>query len=433
MKRILSRLILAASLVCAAAVPAFAQRRFDGYTIFVPTTVPRTPDEGAVYQNQTDHVFYIYNGSTWIAVGTVNPRWSSVGSGDDPSYFAAGGNIPADATAGTYPVPIYGLNLFDKRTVASVAVRQSASINFLAVQPVVAGANWQRAQYNVVDVGSGDSTGGRYVASQNEVYHWDNHAAASAYGSRNEVFNGIYGCISGGQHCGGGAITNAYGSYNYIHQMTNNASNAITNAFGSVSIVDSNSNMSPVTNAYGVSGWVFGDAADNGGVKNISVAQGGDFEVVPAGAGSTITTAYGVYQTIGPAGAGTVTTGYGNYVDVVVATTKWGYYNNDATAPSYSKSNWRAPFIASDASSVLSVASNTVAPTNMVHHVGAGLIKTITVPTMCSPTCTVWFVPDAAFTYDATGNIVVPAGAGTATTSRAMSFTWDGTKWYPSY
>lgn len=84
-------------------------------------------------------------------------------------------------------------------------------------------------------------------------------------------------------------------------------------------------------------------------------------------------------------------------------------------------------------SSVLSVSSNIIAPTNAVHHVGAGLIKTITVPASCTVTCWVFLVPDAAFTYDATGNITVASGSGTAVVNRLMTAAWDGSKWTMSY
>lgn len=88
------------------------------------------------------------------------------------------------------------------------------------------------------------------------------------------------------------------------------------------------------------------------------------------------------------------------------------------------------PFFNSSASSVLAINSNVVAPTGSVHHVGAGLIKTITVPAGCTPTCSIDIVPDAAFTTDATGNISL---ASTATQNRTMRFSWDGSKWNPSY
>ncbi len=92
-----------------------------------------------------------------------------------------------------------------------------------------------------------------------------------------------------------------------------------------------------------------------------------------------------------------------------------------------------APMHGAAASSVLSVSSNIIAPTNAIHHVGAGLIKTITVPASCTVTCWVFLVPDAAFTYDSTGNILLASGSGTAVISRMMVAVWDGTKWSMSY
>jgi hypothetical protein len=82
---------------------------------------------------------------------------------------------------------------------------------------------------------------------------------------------------------------------------------------------------------------------------------------------------------------------------------------------------------------VLSVASNTIAPLAQLHHLGAGLVKTITPPALIVPGAVLEIVPDAAFTYDATGNISLPAAGGTATINKLMSFAWDGTKWTPSY
>lgn len=96
------------------------------------------------------------------------------------------------------------------------------------------------------------------------------------------------------------------------------------------------------------------------------------------------------------------------------------------------KYNWSNLFANGAVGSVLTVAANTIAPLRSVHHCGAGLIKTITVP-VASFIGTITIIPDAAYTYDATGNIVVPAGGGTATTNKAMTFTFDGTKWTPSY
>lgn len=91
----------------------------------------------------------------------------------------------------------------------------------------------------------------------------------------------------------------------------------------------------------------------------------------------------------------------------------------------------RANFWNSSALSALSFTVNTIAPTGSTHSVGAGLIKTITVPAQCTPTCTIHLIPTAAFTYDNTGNISVASG--TAVIGRTMDFTWDGTKWNPSY
>jgi len=81
----------------------------------------------------------------------------------------------------------------------------------------------------------------------------------------------------------------------------------------------------------------------------------------------------------------------------------------------------------------LTISSNTITPLFQTSHVGAGLIKTITVPDSASRRASVvTVIPDAAFTYDNTGNIV---GSGTATVGRAMTFTYTPTtsKWYPSY
>ncbi|MGZ8842133.1 MAG: hypothetical protein ACXW18_00605 [Pyrinomonadaceae bacterium] len=83
---------------------------------------------------------------------------------------------------------------------------------------------------------------------------------------------------------------------------------------------------------------------------------------------------------------------------------------------------------------VLAISSNTITPTNSIHHVGAGLIKTITVPTNFT-SGVLYVIPDAAFTYDATGNIVVPSGGGTAVVNKLMVFVYSSSasKWVPSY
>jgi len=68
-----------------------------------------------------------------------------------------------------------------------------------------------------------------------------------------------------------------------------------------------------------------------------------------------------------------------------------------------------------------------------INFVGAGTIKTITVPTLFSTGGgEITLIPTAAFTWDATGNIAV---AGTAVISRALTMTYDSftAKFYPSY
>jgi hypothetical protein len=85
---------------------------------------------------------------------------------------------------------------------------------------------------------------------------------------------------------------------------------------------------------------------------------------------------------------------------------------------------------------VLAIAANVITPVYGIHHVGAGLIKTITVPpSFANSGGTIDLWPDAAFTYDATGNILLPVGGGTAVINRIMTFTWDpvAAKWAPSY
>lgn len=78
-------------------------------------------------------------------------------------------------------------------------------------------------------------------------------------------------------------------------------------------------------------------------------------------------------------------------------------------------------------------AANTISATGTIFHVtGATVIKTINLPNTGGgsnqPVLTL--VPDTAFTTDATGNIRI---ASTAVVSRAMTMTYDGSKWNPSY
>lgn len=74
----------------------------------------------------------------------------------------------------------------------------------------------------------------------------------------------------------------------------------------------------------------------------------------------------------------------------------------------------------------------TIAPTGLIHHIsGTAAIGTITVPTtLCVPTCTLYLIPDAAFTTTAAVNISL---ASTAVINKTLIMTWDGTKWNPSY
>jgi len=69
-----------------------------------------------------------------------------------------------------------------------------------------------------------------------------------------------------------------------------------------------------------------------------------------------------------------------------------------------------------------------------INFVGAGLIKTITVPaSFAAAGGAVTLIPTAAFNWDASGNIALP---GTAIVGRPLTMTYDGfapAKWYPSY
>lgn len=91
--------------------------------------------------------------------------------------------------------------------------------------------------------------------------------------------------------------------------------------------------------------------------------------------------------------------------------------------------------IAVSRGAALVVTANTIAPTAAIHHVGAGLIKTITPIAGTGARTfegTLVLIPDAAFTWDATGNIAV---AGLAVVNKALHMTYDANAalWYPSY
>jgi len=75
-------------------------------------------------------------------------------------------------------------------------------------------------------------------------------------------------------------------------------------------------------------------------------------------------------------------------------------------------------------------AANTITPTGAIFHVtGATVIKIINLPYV-GFTGFITLIPDSAFTTDATGNIAL---ASTGVINKAMTMTYDGTKWYPSY
>lgn len=83
-----------------------------------------------------------------------------------------------------------------------------------------------------------------------------------------------------------------------------------------------------------------------------------------------------------------------------------------------------------NAGSALSISTNTITPTSLTHQVGAGLIKTITVPSGFASGNCIQLVPTAAFTTDATGNV---SKASTAVVGQVMTVCLLGTTWYPSY
>jgi hypothetical protein len=81
----------------------------------------------------------------------------------------------------------------------------------------------------------------------------------------------------------------------------------------------------------------------------------------------------------------------------------------------------------------LGITSNVLATPKDINFVAAGLIKTITVPSLfVGAGGAITLIPTAAFTWDASGNIALP---GTAVVGRPLTMTYDGTtqKFYPSY
>lgn len=75
---------------------------------------------------------------------------------------------------------------------------------------------------------------------------------------------------------------------------------------------------------------------------------------------------------------------------------------------------------------VLAVSSNTIAPVDSIHHVGSGLIKTITVPLSTNFRGFVTLIADSGFTWDDTGNIV---GTGNVVAGGCVLAVYDGASW----
>lgn len=185
-----------------------------------------------------------------------------------------------------------------------------------------------------------------------------------------------------------------------------------------------------VIDIYGVFGGVYA-SGDPGGTTSEAFAFQAQCDISTTTVGHNC---YGMSMLTLNAGTGGTVFAYHVPNGVMTGAAQYAFYNGDLDAPVYSASNVLTPLYASSAvGTALTVSSNVITPTHTLHHLGAGLVKTITVPAMCTPTCFIQIVPDSAYTYDATGNIVVPAGSGTAVVNKLMIFAWDGTKWYPSY
>lgn len=79
---------------------------------------------------------------------------------------------------------------------------------------------------------------------------------------------------------------------------------------------------------------------------------------------------------------------------------------------------------------IASVAGTIATPTSNIHHV-TGTLAIVTIPVPWPGfTGTIVLIPDAIFTWTAAGNIAL---AGTAVVNKALSMTYDGSKWIPGY
>jgi len=158
-----------------------------------------------------------------------------------------------------------------------------------------------------------------------------------------------------------------------------------------------------------------------------------------------------VYNTTAPAAAsitfGSSSTGTiftGNYVDnagggVAVIYTAGSTFSRGFNeiagtvtgTPGYTGSTFAAPLLQQlPAPTALTVSGNAIAPTLPVHHVGAGLIKSITQVASGGISYALDLIADAAFTTDTTGNIATAAI--TAVPGQVYRAVYDNalSKWY---
>lgn len=90
----------------------------------------------------------------------------------------------------------------------------------------------------------------------------------------------------------------------------------------------------------------------------------------------------------------------------------------------------QARFIGQSVGTAIASAT-TIAPSAPITHVtGTTTIQTVTVPTNCTPGCTIRLIPDGLWSTNASGNISL---ATTGVVNKALALTWDGSKWNPSY
>jgi hypothetical protein len=213
------------------------------------------------------------------------------------------------------------------------------------------------------------------------------------------------------------------GLYNYTAFTTTGTSTSIRGIQNPV-VVDAASGTQPFVASLDTNVSLVGGA-------NITEARGTMSEVQMFGTG-TLTTARAYTGTIGNYSTGTLANTYVYYAFAGPSTTasRWSYYAEASSGKAEILDGIKVPLVSGNASSILTITTNTIAPTNQIHHLGAGLVKTITVPVTCYTTCSIMIIPDAAFTTDTTDNISL---ASTAVINKTLIFVWDGTKWSPSY